>query len=117
MTAIELVILIVVIGIISAFDICAVTICVSKTLDDKMKTKADIKLKTFKEEIKIIDESLSNCINAFISLAEKKNCNKCKEEPVSYDGYGNNKPVKPIPVKRDDLDSNLDLKQPKNWII
>ena len=104
MSCFEWVIMILVLGFVSMIEICAITVCVSKTLDAKMKAKAMIEYKLFRAEMKSITELLDVYFDKFIQIVD--NSNHAKDAHIST-----KKPSETVEVE--DLDFDAD---PDNWL-
>lgn len=100
----ELILVILTIGFVSMIEICTISICIGKVLDQRLKTRTVLGHKILKEEMAELKSFIKDCANMFLPERNKMS------EPT-YSGYGNAKVVKPIPVKRNEpetLDTDMD---------
>ena len=77
MTGLEIIGIILALGFVSMIEICAIVICVNKMIDQKMRTKCDLELKVFREEIEYLGKLLEPFAKAISSYCQPKQ----KEEP------------------------------------
>lgn len=106
MTWWELILVILTIGFVSMIEICAISICIGKVLDQRVKTRTILGHKIMKEEMNELKDFIKECVNMF--MPEKK----MSEPSYTPHGYGNAKVVKPIPVKREEPELNDD----EDWL-
>lgn len=71
MTALGIIGIIVAVGIISMVEICAIIICVSRMVDQKMKTKTELELMVWKAEIEHFDKTIDKLMDRIEKIAEK----------------------------------------------
>lgn len=71
MTALGIIGIIVAVGIISMVEICAIIICVSRMVDQKMKTKTELELMVWKTEIEHFDKTIDKLMDRIEKIAEK----------------------------------------------
>ena len=72
MSFLELVVLILVIGFVSMIEICAITVCVGKTLDAKMKARTEMELKIFDKEMEYFDKVLTKFVDGLSDIFKKE---------------------------------------------
>lgn len=72
MSCLELVVLILVIGFVSMIEICAITVCVGKTLDAKMKARTEMELKIFDKEMEYFDKVLTKFVDGLSDIFKKE---------------------------------------------
>ena len=101
-------VIILAVGFVSMIEICILSICVSKVLDERLKTKTQIEYKIFKAEMNELKDLIKECVQMFLKTEKKLS------EPNTHCGYNNYKVVKPIEVKRDEPDP-LD-EEVENWL-
>lgn len=70
MTALGIIGIIVAVGIISMIEICAIIICVSRMVDQKMKTKTELELMVWKTEIEHFDKTIDKLMDRIEKIAE-----------------------------------------------
>lgn len=104
----ELILVILTIGFVSMIEICTISICIGKVLDQRLKTRTVLGHKILKEEMAELKSFIKDCANMFLPE------NKKMSEPT-YSGYGNAKVVKPIPVKRNEPET-LDTDVYDDWL-
>ena len=63
MTALGIIGIIVAVGIISMIEICSIIICVSRMVDQKMKTKTELELRVWKTEIEHFDKTIDKLMD------------------------------------------------------
>ena len=104
-------VIILAVGFVSMIEICVLSICVGKVLDERLKTKLNVEYKIFKAEMDELKVFMKECVQMFLPNDKKmSDCNR-----TTFKEYNDYEVVKPIPVKRD---PELDLKDDvKNWIL
>ena len=105
----ELILVILTIGFVSMIEICTISICIGKVLDQRLKTRTVLGRKILKEEMEELKSFIKDCVGMFLPE------NKKMSEPITYSGYGNAKVVKPIPVKRNEPET-LDAEDMDDWL-
>lgn len=76
MSGIEIIGIILAIGLVSMVEICAIVICVNKMIDQKMRTKCDLELKVFKEEMNYLSRILDPFVKALTATFQPEQKNK-----------------------------------------
>ena len=71
MNCLEWVIIIFALGFVSMIEVCAITTCISRLLDQKMKVKAKIEWVLFEKEMKLFAEAITKCLDAFLSRLDE----------------------------------------------
>ncbi len=107
----ELILVILTVGFVSLIEICTISICIGKILDQRLKTRTILGHKILKEEL----NEIMNCFKECISVLKEEKTGKMREQAYDPRGYGNAKVVKPIPVKRNEPET-LDTEDMDNWL-
>lgn len=68
MTGLEIIGIILAFGFVSMIETCAIIVCVNKMIDQKMRTKCELELKTFKEEMDYLGKGLEKFSTEFLKL-------------------------------------------------
>lgn len=71
MGAIEVIGIIVALGFVSMIEICAIVTCVNRMIDQKMKTKVELELKVWKEEMDYLDKSFEKFFNQLLTVIKE----------------------------------------------
>ncbi len=71
MTCLEWVILILVIGFVTMFWACVVSICLGKVFEKKMETHVQLELQVFDKEMERLDKTFDKLIKSIMDLIEK----------------------------------------------
>lgn len=109
MTWWELILVILTIGFVSMIEICAISICIGKVLDQRVKTRTILGHKIMKEEMNELKDFIKECVYMFIP---EKKMSETSYTPHGYSNFYTEKVVKPIPVKREEPELNDD----EDWL-
>lgn len=96
----QIILLILTIGLVSLVDIGFLTVCIGKTLDQRIKTKAAIEYRLSKTALDNVTKLINDCFEKYMAA-------KASNRP----GYKNIKPVVPI-IKQKDDESFDDIELP-----
>lgn len=105
MNCFEWVILIFTLGFVSMIEICAITTCVGRVLDQKMKAQAKIGLLIFEKEMEILNELIESFFDKMNGAINGENNQPEMKEPDYVVGYSSpikyvKNEVKPVVEKK-----------------